>query len=97
MVTMAVTWTIEQRPTGERLVLRWQEKGGPAVSPPTRKGFGSRMIEQSLSQQLSGAVRLEFLAEGLVCTFDIPVPNVRPEELEGAFIDPDQCTKHDGQ
>jgi hypothetical protein len=34
--------------------LRWQESGGPPVTPPGRKGFGSRLIEGGLAQDLDG-------------------------------------------
>ena len=35
-------------------VLVWQESGGPIVKPPTRQGFGSRMIERGLAMELGG-------------------------------------------
>jgi len=44
--SILLAWTIEPRPEGDRLILRWQEKDGPPVTPPTRKGFGSRVIER---------------------------------------------------
>jgi two-component sensor histidine kinase len=40
--------------------LRWQESGGPPVTPPGRKGFGSRLIEGGLAQDLGGEVRLDY-------------------------------------
>ena len=43
--SILLAWTIEPRPEGDRLILCWQEKDGPPVTPPTRKGFGSRVIE----------------------------------------------------
>jgi two-component sensor histidine kinase len=60
---------------GERLVLRWQETDGPAVTPPSRKGFGSRVIERGLALELEGAVHLDYRPEGVVCTINFPVPN----------------------
>lgn len=72
--TIRLDWTMEPGPAGKRLVLRWEEMGGPAVSPPIRRGFGSRIIERGLAHELEGAVRLEFLPTGVRCTIDIPAP-----------------------
>ncbi|WP_304170953.1 HWE histidine kinase domain-containing protein [Phenylobacterium aquaticum] len=52
--------------TATGLVLTWREQGGPAVEPPTRRGFGLRMIE-ALAADLGGRVDLSFEPEGLVC------------------------------
>jgi PAS domain S-box-containing protein len=49
-----------------RLILQWSEKGGPTVQPPTRRGFGRRIIEQMIAQ-LKGDTRFDWRAEGLVC------------------------------
>lgn len=54
------------------LELVWSETQGPAVSPPTRKGFGSRVITASIEQQLGGRVRCDWHKEGLVCTIRVP-------------------------
>ena len=49
-----------------RLNLQWIETGGPTVGPPTRRGFGGRVIEQ-MTAQLKGESRFDWRAEGLVC------------------------------
>jgi PAS domain S-box-containing protein len=54
-----------------RIVLRWTETGGPAVEPPTRKGFGTRVIE-SMIQQDKGEFRLDWRVEGLTCEITMP-------------------------
>ena len=71
---VALTWSIE-RGAHHRLHLRWQESGGPTVVAPSRRGFGSLMIERALSTELQGEVRLDFRPEGLVCTIDAPLPD----------------------
>ena len=43
----------------------WEETGGPPVTPPTHKGFGSRLIEQSLARDLGGDVRLDYRPTGV--------------------------------
>jgi two-component sensor histidine kinase len=50
------------------LALTWTETGGPLVAPPTRRGFGSRLIERSLRGELKGAATMDWRPEGLVCT-----------------------------
>lgn len=57
-----------------RLHLTWRESGGPPVSMPERRGFGSRMIEQALAAELEGRVDMSFQPDGLVCTIDAPLP-----------------------
>ncbi len=49
-----------------RLSLRWVESGGPTVTPPTHRGFGTRIVENMISQ-LRGEVRFDWRAEGLTC------------------------------
>jgi len=51
-----------------RLNLSWRESGGPRVVPPSRQGFGSRLIEHALSRDLDGKTRLEFAPEGVRCS-----------------------------
>lgn len=74
-----IEWKIEPRADGDRLILHWLEKDGPPVAPPIRKGFGSRVIERGLANELEGAVHLDYRKEGLVCTMDIPAPAPRNE------------------
>jgi PAS domain S-box-containing protein len=52
---------------GDRLEVSWHESGGPTVVPPTRRGFGSRLIENALSHDLDGQTRLEFAPAGVRC------------------------------
>ncbi len=63
-----------------RLFMRWQETGGPRVSPPISTGFGSRMIEQGLASELQGDVRIDYRAEGVICTIDAPLDVIRDSE-----------------
>ena len=52
--------------TEGQLNLRWMETGGPIVEPPTRMGFGGRIIEQMIGQP-KGKTRFDWRPEGLVC------------------------------
>ncbi|MGJ5201291.1 MULTISPECIES: sensor histidine kinase [unclassified Bradyrhizobium] len=51
-----------------RLRLVWQETGGPVVSAPIQRGFGSRLIERSARDQLGGEATVDFLPPGVVYT-----------------------------
>ncbi len=68
-----IGWRVEQATIGSRLHLRWQESGGPVVTLPRRKGFGSRLIERGLAQDLGGEVRLSYEESGLVCQIAMPL------------------------
>jgi PAS domain S-box-containing protein len=81
---IALEWRVSGGPD-PRLRLVWREHGSPTVSPPKRRGFGLRMIEQALAQDLKGDVHMDFRPEGLVCTIDAPLPErekARHERLD---------------
>ena len=59
--------------TGGALRLVWRERGGPAVAAPTRRGFGSLLLQRTLAQDLGGKVDLVYRADGVHCVIDIPV------------------------
>jgi two-component sensor histidine kinase len=54
-------------------VLRWTETGGPPVKPPTRRGFGTRVMDNMIRGQLEGEMRFDWRAEGLACEIVLPV------------------------
>ncbi|WP_165185199.1 PAS domain-containing sensor histidine kinase [Caulobacter soli] len=65
-----IAWTVIPGGAHPRLVLTWTETGGPPVSPPTRRGFGSRLIERGLAAELSGEAHIEFHPGGVVCRIE---------------------------
>jgi two-component system CheB/CheR fusion protein len=67
--TLQVSW--KRAPDG-RLVLRWAEAGGPAVTPPKRQGFGMRVMEAMIRDQLSGDLRFDWRPGGIVCEITLP-------------------------
>ena len=65
-----VQWTLVDTGTPSRLRLIWEEAEGPPVREPARRGFGTRLIERSLAQELGGEVRIEFSSSGVICSVD---------------------------
>jgi two-component sensor histidine kinase/CheY-like chemotaxis protein len=68
-----IAWTFDLHT--QRLRLTWAEKGGPAVEPPTRRSFGTRMMG-SLGQQLNGQVELDYRPTGFVYVLDVPLSSL---------------------
>ena len=68
-----VAWTVDNEQ--HRLHLTWTEKGGPLVQRPTRRSFGTRMME-TLGQQLSGRVQLTYDPSGFVYILDVPLRSI---------------------
>jgi two-component sensor histidine kinase len=64
-----ITWSCA---TDGRLNLRWTESGGPAVTPPTRIGFGTRIMENVIGQ-LGGKVHFDWRNQGLICEIALPL------------------------
>ena len=71
---VAVRWDVDRR--SGRLGIRWTESGGPPVAPPTRRGFGSRILELALPGELKGEVSMAYHVEGLDCSVEAPLAEV---------------------
>ena len=63
-----VEWSLG--PNG-KFVLRWIEMGGPPVTPPTRRGFGTRVLDQAVSAQLRGKWHFDWREKGLACDIEV--------------------------
>jgi len=81
---LSVRWWVE----ADHLHLTWRERNGPPVDPPSRKGFGRTVIEQSLSFELEGEVVLRFAREGVECDLMVPMSLVHPAGQSDAAKDP---------
>jgi PAS domain S-box-containing protein len=68
-----IRWQPVDDAEGRMLRIAWQEQGGPPVTAPQRRGFGSRLIEDGTTAELGGRVRLAFAPEGVRCEFLIPL------------------------
>src|SRR6476620_7255174 len=75
---VSICWLISE---DHRFKLHWKESGGPPVQEPSRKSFGSRLIEQALPGQLHGEARLKFEPDGLSCEVNIPLSVMQERPL----------------
>jgi two-component sensor histidine kinase len=68
-----ITWSVQQSEAGERLELRWQESGGPAVTEPEQTSFGTQILDRHLSAALNGQTEINYFPTGLVWVLNAPV------------------------
>jgi two-component sensor histidine kinase len=71
-----VEWSTTKEEDPPKLRMVWMEIGGPLVHSPTRRGFGSTLIEHSISE-LSGTCEKNFDPIGLICTMMLPLERLR--------------------
>lgn len=81
----AVSVAIEEAEKGG-LRIHWREEKGPKVTPPTRRGFGSAIIERSIPHDLGGEAEVRFEPDGLEAFFSVP-----PKFVD-AFTEPSPVT-----
>ena len=68
-----VAWDIDNKTGDKRIALRWREVGGPEVTPPTRHGFGSTLIEKGFPAQLGGHASINYEPTGVSATLEFPM------------------------
>jgi two-component sensor histidine kinase len=68
-----IAWTLDSNT--QRLHLTWTETNGPAVRPPEKRSFGTRLIE-TLGRQLKGDVKLTYEPSGFVYALDVPLASL---------------------
>jgi len=76
---LEVIWRRDDDDGRSQIRLRWIESSGPRVKVPSRRGFGSNLIERSMVHELHGEVTLDYRAEGLQAHLRFPW-NERPSE-----------------
>ncbi len=81
---LSILWTRD----GDKIGIRWEESGGPRVDPPLRRGFGSRLIERSLSAELGGDATIQFAPAGVVCIITAVVGNAEEGAHQGTSWSP---------
>jgi two-component sensor histidine kinase len=74
---------LDWRLDAERLRLNWVESGGPIVTEPMHRGFGSTLIKESIPYELGGSAALDFAPGGVRCTITFPLSRPRRDEGTG--------------
>ena len=73
---VAITWSRTGPAEGvPRLNFRWQERGGPVIKPPARKGFGSKLLERAINTPEHPAI-FDYAPEGLTYDLDVPLSSI---------------------
>lgn len=67
-----VCWTVDRSASTPVVELFWNEQGGPLVTPPARRGFGTRLVEQGLTRELDGEVDLRYDPDGFKGVVRLP-------------------------
>jgi two-component sensor histidine kinase len=70
---LSVTWRVNDADGQRKLDILWREENGPPVTPPTREGFGTRLLNKALATQAGAKVELEFAPAGLRATITLPI------------------------
>ncbi|HET8726840.1 MAG TPA: sensor histidine kinase [Alphaproteobacteria bacterium] len=68
-----VSWRADGAPGNRRLHLRWIETGGPRVQKPVQRGFGSKLLERIIADQLDGELHFAFEPDGVRCEMTVPL------------------------
>jgi PAS domain S-box-containing protein len=74
--SVLVAWTLGDGAAGGKFHLRWQERGGPRVTTPSRTGFGSQIIGEYCKSELGGDAALLFRPDGVEWTLDAPLSSM---------------------
>jgi two-component sensor histidine kinase len=72
-----VDWSIANQ-ADRRLTIEWVETGGPKISTPERRGFGTRMIERNVRHDLAGEAELRYATGGFHATISVPLDRGPP-------------------
>jgi PAS domain S-box-containing protein len=76
--SVRLTWDILDVEGSKRLRVRWEEFGGPAVTPPSKTGFGARMIQRALAVEIGGTAEIDYRPSGIVFTARAPLGEILP-------------------
>jgi PAS domain S-box-containing protein len=68
-----VMWAVTSGSAPPSLLVEWVESGGPTVRKPERQGFGTKLIQRGLAQQLGGEIKLDFAPAGIRCVITFPI------------------------
>jgi PAS domain S-box-containing protein len=75
--SVKLEWSIKGGAADARFHLTWKERGGPSVTPPTRTGFGSRLIAETIGSDLGGEASLTFEPDGVRWNLEAPLTAIK--------------------
>jgi PAS domain S-box-containing protein len=75
-----VTWRVITEATKRHLEFDWIESGGPAVTPPARKGFGAQLLDVVLPRQISATTSIGYHADGVRVHIRLPLPDAKEKK-----------------
>jgi two-component sensor histidine kinase len=85
--SVRISWSVSDG----NLTLKWQERCGHPIVPPSRQGFGSRLIQQTIVRELQGTVDMIYNNNGLQATFTIHLSvddNIKDQAEAGVDMEP---------
>jgi PAS domain S-box-containing protein len=83
---VSIRWSVTAKADGNRFRFLWEEQGGPPVSPPVRKGFGSTVLEQLMSEYFDPPPRIDYASHGL--RYEAIAPLESLSDSDGPQSDP---------
>jgi len=82
---VSIAWKLTGNPNKRSLFFSWEEQGGPPVTPPSHRGFGSKIIEQYAATELGGTASISFDPEGVKVSLWLPLESIMadpPPDME---------------
>ncbi len=79
--TVHIGWTVDN----DTLDFAWRERGGPAVSQPSRTGYGTRIVERVLAAEFAGTAVIDYAPEGLSFQLQAPLQPLGHEATSWTF------------
>jgi two-component sensor histidine kinase len=67
-------WSVTEQRGGRELNLHWREEGGPNVTPPKRRGFGTQLLESISKGETLMTLRRDFASQGLRVQITVELP-----------------------
>jgi two-component system CheB/CheR fusion protein len=83
---VVIGWSVEMADGRREFTFHWQERNGPAVTPPERKGFGLTVLEQVMAEYAGKPPQIEFASSGLTYRVGGPLEAIAAAPLEAAAV-----------
>jgi PAS domain S-box-containing protein len=77
--SLTVTWALAAPEDGGELTIEWVERDGPLVHPPTRRGFGSHLLERVLNSQIGAHAAITYDPQGVRAYVEVPLTSHRSD------------------